>query len=1191
MKRNIPFFYIIILSLFFSIYVQSQNIDQEMLYRIVSPSGLALSNNGNFENDARIYLASPKKDKGQLWKVEKLPNGCYMITNPFAKKSFDTGAATRSGAGLVQMESYDSNTSQCVRLANKGDNGYVLTMDKNNLNIAFEGSEKAGTVVSQLSGSPQRWILEKTNIRVPLEKTMRGKTEWENELIFAVNKEPGHTTSIPYPSTSSLMGDAYFDKMWEVPNSDLYLSLNGKWKFNWVKQPSERPVEFYKESFNISSWKEIDVPSCWEMIGYGTPIYTNVIYPFKKAPARILPLKGYTNEKEPNPVGSYRKDFKLPDNWDDKEIYLHFDGVYSGIYVWINGKKAGYSEGANNDAEFNITPYIRKGNNTIALEVYKWTDGSYVEDQDMFRFGGIHRDVYLYATPQIHVRDYFLKSEFKENDFTRASFKVEASVKNHNDKSTNAILDITLLDPNRKAVCKLTKQLNGLKKESEINVTLEDKVNNPLLWSAETPNLYSAVISLKDENGKELEAMVSKFGFRKIEIKDKRVYINGEQVFFKGTNRHDTDHRGGKTVSNEAMLQDIIMMKQHNINTIRTSHYPNSPKMYAMYDYYGLYVMDEADIENHGDLSISNQSSWLGVYFDRFERMVQRDKNHPSVTFWSYGNESGNGKNLFELKKLAARLDPTRPTHYEGESASADIDSHMYPDIERMRKFDKNGSDKPYFLCEYMHSMGNALGNLYEYWNYIENDSERMIGGCVWDWIDQAHNKVTEDDSKFYYGGDFGDIPNAGDFSCNGLTTPDRRITAKLIELKKIYQYIKFRPSELKLGLIEIENKYDFLSSDNFNFSWELLKDGVVEEQGDLSVPDLKPNTKQIVKVPFSQNYQGGKEYMLNIKASLKNSTSWAAEGHIVATEQMILTNRPSLSSIDKSSLATLKVNESDDNLAISGEGFSLNFDKQTGIMTSLKYNGDEMIHDKNGLKLNWYRSVNNDKFSDLNFYPNIDKNKIFSYVVDNTEKTVTIIFSASTEIQRDKTVIIPYLVKYVIYGNGTIDIDASFEKPSNGDIIRRLGLQMQLPQEYEAITYYGRGPHENYIDRIKSAYYGHYKTTVTDMEKEHYIRAQSMGNREDIRWILITNNKNKGLKITSKDKLSFTALHMTDEALWNARHDFELDNIRKPEVYLSLDCMQQGLGNASCGPKPLSQYMIPTNKPLSYSFRIEPYK
>jgi beta-galactosidase len=638
------------------------------------------------------------------------------------------------------------------------------------------------------------------------------------------------------------------------------------------------------------------------MNGYGTPIYTNVTYPFRNFSSVILPQKGYTNETEINPVGSYRRNFTIPQEWNGKEIFLHFDGVYSGLSLWINGRKVGYSQGANNDAEFNITQYVKPGENILATEVYRWTDASYIEDQDMFRLSGIHRDVYLVATPKVHVRDYFLQSEFNGDDFNSALFKVNASVCNYENKvAGNYTVEFTLLDPSGKTIATLSQPANNLKAAAEQTFPLQTKVEKPLLWSAEKPNLYTVIVSVKDVQGKETEALTSKFGFRKIEIKKKRVYINNEQVFFKGTNRHDIHPQYGKAVPVETMIRDIVLMKQHNINTVRTSHYPNNQKMYALYDYYGLYIIDEADLECHGNQNISANPAWIPAYVDRITRVIQRDKNHPSVIFWSLGNESGDGSNLKEMYKKAKEMDPVRPVHYEGNNAFADVDSHMYPDIPRMSRFDQETSNKPYILCEYVHSMGNAPGNIAEYWDYIENHSQRMIGACVWDWVDQGINKWGEPDNRYYYGGDFGDKPNDGNFSCNGLTTPDRRVTAKLLEIKKVYQYIKFKPIALSGGKIEIENKYDFTNLNELDITWEVIKDGVKVESGKAESLNLPPNEKTILFIPYKTAINKENEFFLNVYFSLKTSATWAGKDYPVACEQFALNRHPNIPAIDLS--------------------------------------------------------------------------------------------------------------------------------------------------------------------------------------------------------------------------------------------------------------------------------------------------
>jgi len=1196
MMRTFPVKIILIfISLLFSFKLASQEINPNVLYKIVSPLGLVIDNHQSPQNNEGFFLEKEKADdEGQLWKLTPVANGYYTISNPFFSKSIDNdGITDGSGNSLTQWDIIHENTNQQWKFTITGTGAYVIAQRNSRMELAYQGKEIPGSKIYQRPGAFQTWKLVPTSVKAPERKALPiSENPWENESIFAVNKEPGHATFHPFPSTASLKADKSFDKPWEMPSSAYYMSLNGNWKFNWVKQPLERPLDFYKTNYDVSSWKEIPVPSNWEMHGYGTPIYTNITYPFKNEPPYILPQKGFTNETEINPVGSYRRNFTIPADWDEKEIFLHFDGAYSCLNVWVNGQKVGYSEGANNDAEFNITQYVKTGNNMLAIEVFRWTDASYIEDQDMFRLSGIHRDVYLYATPKVHVRDFALNTEFSGDDFNSSNLRINACIKNNDNQSSQpAKLNITLLSPDGKTVKILSQSINTLAGNIEKEYKMEIVVNKPLLWSAEAPNLYTVIISMTDNNGKETEAMSSKLGFRKIEVKNKRVYINNEPVFFKGVNRHDIHPQYGKAVPNESMIEDIILMKQHNINMVRTSHYPNSPKMYAMYDYYGLYVMDEADLENHGNHAISNMSSWIPAFNDRIERVIQRDKNHPSVIFWSLGNEGGNGENFTEMYKLAKKIDPSRPIHYEGKNEIADMDSHMYPSVERMIQFDQRESDKPYFLCEYAHAMGNAVGNLNVYWDYIENKSQRTIGGCIWDWVDQGINMYGKPASQFYYGGDFGDKPNDGDFACNGLTTPDRRVTAKLLETKKVYQYIKFKAVDTKNGKIEIENRYDFINLNQFNIDWEILKDGVKIESGTVGSLNLLPNQKKEITIPFKSKLNTESEYFLTIHFSLKQNTSWAEKGHIVASEQFVLTEKKNIPSIDISALPDIIYEAHGNNVHVKGENFKTIISSEGNFtMTSLQYNGKEMIHRFNGPSLNWYRSVNNDKYTDQSFYNTRFSKKCFTFDLDSSKKFITFTIVNDVVIHApERPIYMDYQMKYTIYSNGVIDVEANFEKPANEPIIRRLGLAMILPEGMEYIQWYGNGPHENYSDRKVSAFVGTYNTTVTDMESEHYVRAQSMGNREGIRWVSIADKDNNGMKIISKDKLNFGALHFSDEDLWNARHDFNLDSIRKPQTYLNLDCIQQGLGNASCGPLPLEEYMIPENTPLSYSFRIEP--
>lgn len=1181
--------------MFCSLNLQGQDIDSDQLYRIVSPLGLVLSNHQNSENDGQLFLDEYKADdKGQLWMIEQLESGAYYIYNPFYDMAIDnTGEEfydKNKGCPLVQWDGHPMNHNQHWIFKVTGMGSYIISNTLSKMDLCYDGAESVGAVIWQKHNTGQSWKLVPEYVIGAPEKEERiiSENPWENEMIFAINKEAGHVTFHPYSSEKDLMSDAHFDKPWLTPSSNLYQSLNGDWKFNWVSQPENRPMEFYKLDYDISSWKEIPVPSNWEMLGYGTPIYTNVTYPFKNDPPFIKPKKGFTNEIEVNPVGSYRKQFTIPTDWKDNEIFLHFDGAYSCLNIWVNGEKVGYSEGANNDAEFNITKFVKVGENTLAVEVFRWTDASYIEDQDMFRLSGIHRDVYLRATPKLHVRDYVLTSHFLNGDLTKAVLNVDAFVHNYDlKKKQQGQLLVKLLDIDRNVVATSTAKVMPTKSGDETKISLQLPLDNPKLWSAELPHLYSVVISLEDAKSRELEAMSSKFGFRKIEVKNKRVYLNNKLVFFKGVNRHDTHPKFGKAVPLESMIEDVMLMKQNNINTMRTSHYPNSAKIYAICDYYGMYVMDEADLENHGNHGIGFDTSWTPAFVDRIERVIQRDRNHSSVIFWSLGNEGGDGANFDAMYDRAKEMDTSRPIHYEGKNKIVDIDSHMYPSLERMIQFDKNGSDKPYFLCEYAHAMGNAMGNLKEYWDYVEHDSERMIGGCIWDWIDQGINMQGQPDDQYYFGGDFGDKPNDGEFSCNGLVTPDRKPTAKLIEVHKVYQYIRVKM--LNSTRLEVENRYEDYNLNMFNLNWELVRNGEIADSGVISDINLAPTYKMALPLPLGSSLNSDDEYFFNVTFSLKEGTSWADANHIVAREQLSLTDRPNVVDIDTKHFSKISHTVEKDRLIVQGQGFNAIFSTvENAGLQSLVYDGQEMIHNQEGFTFNWYRNISNDKYADMNFYETTTANKNFDVVLSSDKKSLVINLTNKVTIHTSKGIETEYNVTYTVYSNGTIDVDASFVKPANESLIRRLGLKLELDKTLENLSWYGRGPHENYSDRKTSAHFGAYHSTVTEMGNEHYVRTQSMGNREDVRWLSLTDEEDRGLKITSKDRLNFSALHFSDPMLWNALHDFELKNVVKEQVFLNLDCIQQGLGNASCGPLPLPQYLIPENESLSYSFRIE---
>lgn len=1149
-------------------------------YKIQNNAGLVIDNNGSVSNSTFFNLKTDESttNTGQQWMLQNAANGSYTLTNVKSVKNIDNAnGSTADGNKFLQWDINSENVNQQWKITYYG-YFYTITSVASNKNMDWRNTVNQG-VISQYTADAtnnfQQWKIEQA--------AERPYHEWEDEKMFGINKLQGHATYVPHASLDELKKDPSFEKPWLTPNSSYYQLLNGNWKFNWVKQPSERPVDFYKTDFDVSSWKEIPVPSNWEMNGYGTPIYTNITYPHADTPPYIMPRAGNTSEKEPNPVGSYRRNFEIPANWDGKQIILHFDGCYSGLYVFVNGQKVGYSEGANNDAEFNITSFVKTGTNTLACEVYRWTDGSYIEDQDMFRLSGIHRDVFVYARPDRFIRDFFLLSDFTGNDFTTSTFKVKSSILNAGAATSEAAkLEITLVDPKGVDVLTMNQDIKSLTSGEEVQYNLEKTVANPSLWSAEKPNLYSAIVTLKDANGNVLEVLSSKFGFRKVEIKNKRVYINGESVLFKGTNRHDIHPKFGKAVPVYSMIQDIVLMKKHNINTLRTSHYPNDQKMYALYDYYGLYIMDEADLECHGNQSLSNNPDWIPAFNDRMTRMIERDKNHASVVFWSMGNECGGGANFFKVYDTAKALDTSRPVHYEGNNASADFDSRMYPSVADVKSTDAYATNRPFFMCEYAHAMGNAIGNLTEYWDFIENYSTRSIGGCIWDWVDQGINKFGTDSTKYYYGGDFGDSPTDWDFCLNGITTPDRRITPKLLEVKKVYQYVKMKASNLSTGTITVKNGYDFTNLNELSLKWIQMKDGVAVDSGTMELPDVKPNASTLVTIPYSKTYDAGSEYLINLYVSTKQDHNWADAGYMISSEQFVLKNRPAMQAINTTTTNGLTVSLEGNNQTIQGKDFSVVFNKLTGIMTSLKYNNQEMLYSSKGLKFSYYRSISNEKrdYSE----PTIS---CLSYNIATPEDQKTTVVTTSMS-AKNTLGTFPYTIIYTIYGNGAIDVNTSITNNGTIGSIPRIGLQMALTAGLENVEWYGRGPQENYIDRKKSAFIGQYSNTVTGLF-EHYVRSQSNGNREDIRWVSLSDDARKGIRITSGGNMNFTAQHLTDDKQWSMAHEYTYNTIKKPETYLSLDYLQQGLGNASCGPDQLPEYKVPGKKTFNYIFRIEP--
>lgn len=1164
--------------------------DKNTLYEIASDKGLVLDNQDSYHAGSGITLAKPVEGReSQLWRIVEMEDGSVMIINALSENALDNCGENEGTHNVIQWDAEPGNHNQRWILTKNDDGTVSIACKYIDYQVGYPDAGLVGEPVVRIKGltsdNNRRWNIVATKAKVKPRSTLKTNSDndWENPHILGQNKEKGHVTFVPFASVDEMTADPSYEKPWLRNNSSRFMLLNGDWKFNWSPSPENRPATFWKQDYNVDGWNNITVPSNWEMHGYGTPIYTNITYPIANNPPFISTRRGYTVYDEPNAVGSYVREFTLPADWKNNEIFLHFNGVYSAFYVWVNGKKVGYSQGANNDTEFNITRYVKPGVNRLAVEVYRWSDGSYLEDQDMFRLSGIHRDVYLTATPKIAIRDILLRDNLTTG-LDKATLDIATEINNYSGKNGKTAVRLTVKAPDGTKIADSTSPLSAIGRNDSTIIYQTVDIANPSLWSAEMPNLYTIELELLDDKGTVTEVTSQKYGFRSIEIgKDYKVYINGKKTLFKGANRHETHPQFGKAIPAESMIEDMLLFKRHNLNTLRTSHYPNDPKLYSICDYYGIYVMDEADQECHGNHSLTDNPDWTDAYVDRGVRMARRDRNHPAIIFWSLGNESGGGRNVIAERDAIRQLDPTRIIHYEGMNQIADIDSRMYPSIEGMIKQDRDGNKKPFFLCEYAHAMGNAIGNLEEYWDYIENNSERMIGGCIWDWVDQGLNKPGESSDRYYYGGSFGDSPNDNNFCINGIVTPDRKITAKLLEVKKVYQYIKM--NQAGIDKLVIENRYTQYNLDNFYLTWRLEHDGIAVKDGRVAIPACNPGETVELTIPLSQYLKAVNdgEYFVTYEIHLKNDCLWASAGHVVAADQFALNTPASTDTAPLTdSSAPLKAYEDNrQELYIAGQGFTATFNKKNGRIMSLRYDNREMIHDFNGFHLNTYRSIDNDP---REYRQPVELNNTFSWTV-NSDNTVTVNTAKTYVVDKDT---IPYSVNYTIHDNGTINVDATFEAGAKFHQ-PRLSLQCFLSPQLETVEWLGRGPFENAPDRKNAAFIGLYSKAIDDMG-EPYVRAQTMGQRCDARFIkLLDPATGYGIKITPENPIPFSALHFTDEDLRNTKYGHDLPARRRAETVLNLDCQYRGIGNASCGPRPRPKYEITPDTAYSFGFTISP--
>lgn len=1004
-------------------------------------------------------------------------------------------------------------------------------------------------------------------------------SEIENPELLGINKETAHAILMPYANLNeALTANRHA--------STFCRSLNGMWKFNWVAWPQMRPEDFYKPEFNVAAWKEIPVPSNWQVFGYGTPYYRNLGYIIKKDFPHVMsrPPKNFTAYEERNPVGSYRRDFDVPVEWEGRQVFLTFDGVDAGFFVWVNGEKVGFSVNSRNPAEFDITKYLKPGKNMVAVEVYRFTSGTWLDDQDMWRLSGIFRNVIIWSAPRQHIHDFRVKTDL-DDQYRNATVEVTAKVKNYGAKAVKAAkITATLYDGHNVITGAMaTADVPSLQPGVEAVVKLIFPVANPDKWTAETPKLYATVLTLS--TGKNVtETLSSRTGFREIEIKGRIFLVNGTPVKLKGVNRHENWPDVGHAVTEAQMIRDLELIKQGNCNLVRTSHYSDDPRWYELCDEYGMFLVAEANVECHGyNGRFDEEPLMKAAITDRNVANVENFKNFPSVIIWSLGNESGKGGSNFRSAMATIKaIDNTRPVHYEGFAIGpknpADIESQMYAGVAQIEKIATDTSyNKPYFLCEYAHAMFNSMGAISEY-NDVFDKYPEILGGAIWEWQDQGiYDKRTPGREIIAYGGGFGEFPNDKYFIHKGVVASDRSLKPHYPEMKKVYQWIKVSPEDLSKGEFRIKNKYMFISLEGFKGNWIMTENGVEVLKGDFKIPSIAPGKEAIVTIPYkSSTNVPGAERFLRISFELANDQLWAKKGFEIASEQFPIPNG-ALSVDTPVGVDPVTMIPGLTDITIKGSDFTVVFDKILGTFTTIGKNNENFLLKDGGPRIHLWRAAhkNDDMWAERNWALSGLRTIKWNTLTVSAEQVSPSSVRISVRLlgEGSSSFTVNHDVVYTVSGNGTIKAENSVTTSDPKLVIARMGIRMFLDRKFDQVSYFGRGPMENYSDRKRGFDVGLYESTVAE-QFTPYEKPMDCGNHEDVRWAKVTTSSGNGIMAQSDSSLmQVSMLPYSDEEMDKTEYRVDL-----PPVSSTVFCISHktlGVGTASCGPRPLPQYIV----------------